>query len=123
MIECPLMTRPRRAFLITAVTVFVLDSAALSTLGYFHFPQSWWIAVPIFAINLPAMPLAILYSAVLDETISKPMGIWLFATEVIISSLCWGYAAAKWVRRNSEPWPETQEIQGFPIITDEGKKK
>ena len=106
--------------MITAATVFVVDSAALFIFTYFQFSPSWWIAIPIFAINLPAMPVAIFYSAVLDETISKPTGVWLLANEVIVSSLVWGYVADKWIERKSRIWEETQ---GFPVITDDEKTK
>ena len=85
----------KRVFWITAALLLIFDSVFLSVCSYFDFPHRWWLAVPGLVINLPATPLAILYSAVMEEPISKLEAVGAFGSEVIVSSLVWAWLVAK----------------------------
>ena len=62
---------------------------------------SWLIAIPIFAINLPALPLAILFSIFGGD--NPPMSAWtvvaMFAGEIFVSSWAWGIFVSAQIKK------------------------
>jgi hypothetical protein len=55
----------------------------------------WFVFAPVFAINLPAIPLAIVYALMLQDPLPvwKVIGMWV--SIIIVSSMGWG-SYARW---------------------------
>jgi hypothetical protein len=66
-------------------------------------------------LNLPAIPAAVLYSAVLEEPTSKLMTAYLFFSEAVISSLVWGLLPYIWLERKAR---KQRKSRGVPVDTE-----
>ena len=108
-----------RAFvLIFTITAFS-DGGGLLLLWYFNPKPTWWIALPVFSLNLPAIPMAYIFSKILEneEPLTSAVVAILYISEILFSSAAWGLLAFLVVRRRAKA------MRGFPINSDFGKKQ
>jgi hypothetical protein len=79
---------------VAAGTVALADSILLPLCEYLASReiQSWFIAVPMFILNLPAIPLATLFSIRFEDSDPPSLSqvIAMQATLVLVSGMVWG---------------------------------
>jgi hypothetical protein len=88
----------RKTFLILLITDTVVVAVAtyLASLGI----RSWFIAIPAFLLNLPAIPLAIFFVVFTPESFGSDMinGVMIiseYASIILVSALVWANLAAR----------------------------
>jgi len=99
----PLMKWPPYIHRKTFFVVLAVDTILLPIAIFLasHDVKSWLIAAPMLAINIPSMPLAILFSIFGEEDNSMSMRvvIGMFASEAIVSAWVWGILIARLKKR------------------------
>ena len=98
------MERPSFIHRQTFFAVLVADTLLVCFASYLsaHGVTSFCIAIPLWILNLPAIPLALFYSIRGGGGGADSIGICvaMFTSEIILSSLAWGaYAASQAKRR------------------------
>ncbi len=79
-------------FIVLGLDVVLIPSATVLAV---YDVKSWWIAAPLLLLNLPALPLVILFSMIGDSPESPGLMnavivIGMFASEIVVSSWAWG---------------------------------
>jgi hypothetical protein len=90
----------------TFFAVMVADAVLIPFASYLaaHEVTSWLIFIPILVLNLPALPLAILFSIIGDGKDSTWTVTAMFACEAIVSGWLWGnFIASRLKKRTVKP--------------------
>jgi hypothetical protein len=111
------MVQSQKAFLKTFVVIFIVDSILVPISLHLILVNAEWgqlLGIPLFVLNLPALPLAVIYALTIDHQLPVTTGILIamWTSEILMSSLVWGYVARKWVERKVR----SQQSHGFPVI-------
>ena len=98
------LTKPSRAYLIAASTVFLAASILAAYVNLDTQPPEWlkWFRLIVFfSVFFPALPLALLYVIIIPGDVSMRQGIALWASEIIVVAVVWGRVIEIYLARRS----------------------